>query len=94
MKHKNRKSRSDRPSGRQAMEQPEHSGRSAVPAASSLHQGQGPDFQTQDADMREQNEGIKQLYKDTPQQQPFSVDGDHPEFEREELPNQDEKKEE
>jgi hypothetical protein len=44
-----RKLRSDRPSARQAAEQPEHS---------SLHQGQGPDFATQDSHLHDQNPGM------------------------------------
>ncbi len=48
--------RSDRPSGRQAPLQPEHNGEQD---AASLHQGQGPDFQTQDETLQEQNEGVE-----------------------------------
>lgn len=70
MKNKTNKRRSDRPSGRQAMDLPEHSGKSPEPAVSSLHQGQGPDFPTQEDDVRPMNDGIRQLYDDVgPHQQ-------------------------
>lgn len=60
------KSRSDRPSGRQASELPEHGGGSG-PATESLHQGQGPDFLTQNRRMQERNKGVQQLDKDNPE---------------------------
>jgi hypothetical protein len=50
------KLRSDKPSGRQAAEQPEHSEKH--PDASSLHQGQGPDFPTQDPHIQGENPGL------------------------------------
>ena len=54
MKHtQNEKLRSDKPSGRQAAEQPEHSDK--TPDSSSLHQGQGPDFPTQDSHIQNEN---------------------------------------
>lgn len=56
------KTRSDRPSGRQASEQPEHSG-SAEPASESLHQGQGPDLISQDKRMQEKNPGVGEIDK-------------------------------
>jgi hypothetical protein len=63
MKNQNKgKSRSDKPSGRQAAEQPEHSG-TEEPAAESLHQGQGPDLISQDKRIQEENPGIRQLNK-------------------------------
>jgi hypothetical protein len=61
MKNRNSsKIRSDQPSGRQASVQPEHAG-GADQSVSSLHQGQGPDFQTQDTTLRENNEAIQQM---------------------------------
>jgi hypothetical protein len=65
MKNQKRKVRTDRPSGRQASEQPEHTQKNP-PSASSLHQGQGPDFQTQDPNMQEKNPGITQMRRRTP----------------------------
>lgn len=62
MKDKSGKIRSDRPSGRQAAEQPEHLG-SDAPAPESLHQGQGPDFISQDKRIQEENQGVGQLDK-------------------------------
>ena len=63
MRNQNKgKTRSDKPSGRQAAEQPEHSG-TAEPTAESLHQGQGPDFISQDKRIQEENPGIRQLDK-------------------------------
>jgi hypothetical protein len=63
MKNRNSgKNRTDRPSGRQASEQPEHKGNS-TPAAESLHQGQGPDLISQDKRMQEKNQGVKPLNK-------------------------------
>jgi hypothetical protein len=59
MKKSNGKHRSDRPSGRQASEQPEHSG--SAPSAESLHQGQGPDLISQDKRMQGKNQGVRQL---------------------------------
>ena len=53
---RNEKLRSDKPSGRQAAEQPEHSDK--APDSSSLHQGQGPDFPTQDSHVKHENPGI------------------------------------
>lgn len=44
-------------------EQPEHTG-NAEQAPSSLHQGQGPEFQTQDPTMRKQNEAVKDLNRE------------------------------
>lgn len=58
----NGKPRSDRPSGRQAMEQPEHAGNPET-APESLHQGQGPDLISQDKRVQEENQGIRQLDK-------------------------------
>jgi hypothetical protein len=58
----NGKARSDRPSGRQASEQPEHNGNTG-PAPESLHQGQGPDLITQDSRMQEKNKGMEPLDK-------------------------------
>ena len=75
------KSRSDRPSGRQASDLPEHSGK-ASPAKESLHQGQGPDSLTQDSRMREQNEGVTEredaasLETRKPHQQPLKASED------------------
>ena len=63
MEKSNGKHRSDRPSGRQAAEQPEHSGGSS-PAAESLHQGQGPDLISQDKRMQKKNQGVRQLRSD------------------------------
>ncbi len=54
--------RSDRPSGRQAAEQPEHSG-SESPSTESLHQGQGPDLISQDQRVQKKNKGIQELDK-------------------------------
>lgn len=54
--------RGDVPSGRQAAEQPEHSGKENT-APESLHQGQGPDFQTQDKTARKKNAGLKGITK-------------------------------
>jgi hypothetical protein len=56
----NKRGRSDRPSGRQAAVQPEHSGKEDRDV-STLHQGQGPDFMTQDSKAQKQNEGVQQL---------------------------------
>jgi hypothetical protein len=56
--------RGDLPSGRQAAEQPEHAGKENI-APESLHQGQGPDFQTQDENVRNKNEGIEDFTKST-----------------------------
>jgi hypothetical protein len=57
MKHtRSEKLRSDKPSGRQASEQPEHS--EEAPDSSTLHQGQGPDFPTQDSHLEKENPGI------------------------------------
>ena len=56
------KNRSDRPSGRQASQQPEHSGGSK-PATESLHQGQGPDLISQDKRVQKKNPGITQINK-------------------------------
>ena len=67
MKKSNGKHRSDRPSGRQASEQPEHSGSSA-PAAESLHQGQGPDLISQDQRMQRKNQGVRQLNENLDEQ--------------------------
>ena len=36
-----------------------------IPDSKSLHQGQGPDFQTQDKDGARKNEGVKQLKKES-----------------------------
>jgi hypothetical protein len=52
--------RGDHPSGRQAAKQPEHTGKENT-APESLHQGQAPDFQTQDKTVREENPGVKGL---------------------------------
>ena len=52
--------RGDVPSGRQAAEQPEHTGKENI-SPESLHQGQGPDFQTQDKNLRDKNEGVEGL---------------------------------
>ena len=73
MEKKHGKTRSDRPSGRQTMEQPEQAS-SRKPARSSLHQGQGPDFQTQDDTIAKKNPGLKDLYRKSrgPHQQPFN----------------------
>jgi hypothetical protein len=72
----NGKTRSDRPSGRQASEQPEHSG-AATAAKESLLQGQEPDLISQEKRMRKKNPGIRQHEKklglqqaDKPQHQP------------------------
>lgn len=56
--------RGDVPSGRQAAEQPEHTGTENT-SPESLHQGQGPDFQTQDKTTRAKNAGIKDLTEST-----------------------------
>lgn len=53
------KLRPDKPSGRQASEQPEHSAKD--PASSTLHQGQGPDFPTQDSHVQNMNPAIGQI---------------------------------
>jgi hypothetical protein len=63
MKKEQGKMRSDRPAGRQTMETPEHSA-SADPASSSLNQGQGPEFQTQDKTLKKKNPGLKKKVKD------------------------------
>jgi hypothetical protein len=72
------KIRSDRPSGRQASEQPEHSG-GGTPATESLHQGQGPDLISQDKRMQKKNPGVRQIDKNLgfqqagePHQQPHT----------------------
>jgi hypothetical protein len=74
---KNGKTRSDRPSGRQASEQPEHT---SNPATESLHQGQGPDLISQDKRVQEENPGVNQLNKNLgfqqagkPHQQPLNM---------------------
>ena len=75
MKDKSKgKTRTDRPSGRQASEQPEHANPSP-PATESLHQGQGPDFQTQDPRIQERNEGIDKLER--PQKKSQTKNGPH-----------------
>jgi hypothetical protein len=56
--------RGDVPSGRQAAEQPEHTGKENI-SPESLHQGQGPDFQTQDKNQKEKNLGVKDIMKTT-----------------------------
>jgi hypothetical protein len=56
--------RGDVPSGRQAAEQPEHTGKENT-SPESLHQGQGPDFQTQDKTASAKNAGVKDLTKTT-----------------------------
>ena len=73
MEKKHGKTRSDRPSGRQTMEQPEQAN-SSKPARSSLHQGQGPDFQTQDDTLAENNPALRNVHRDSrgPHQQPFN----------------------
>lgn len=79
MKHRdNAKSRSDRPSGRQASELPEHDGQSG-PATESLHQGQGPDFLTQNTRMQERNKGVQQLddRKSRTQRGPHQQNSEH-----------------
>jgi hypothetical protein len=63
---KNKTVRSDRPSGRQTMERPEHN--DEAPDRSSLHQGQGPDFQTQDDTLQKKNPGVTQLEKGSHQE--------------------------
>ena len=55
------KRRSDRPSGRQTS-QPEHA-TSGEASPESLHQGQGPDFVSQDKRMQEKNKGVRELDK-------------------------------
>ena len=52
--------RGDLPSGRQASEQPEHTGKENI-SPDALHQGQGPDFQTQDENMKHKNGGVQQI---------------------------------
>lgn len=52
--------RGDKPSGRQAADEAQQTGHTEQ-APSSLHQGQGPDFQTQDKTIREKNKGAKSL---------------------------------
>jgi hypothetical protein len=80
-KESNRKTRSDKPSGRQAAEQPEHA-EGSDEAVQPLHQGQGPDFQTQDRRMQDKNKGLKQFDKmnktpgGTPHQQPMRDEGE------------------
>jgi hypothetical protein len=72
------KRRSDRPSGRQASEQPEHAG-NAEPATETLHQGQGPDLISQDPHIQRRNKGVQQLSDDprsqgrTVHQQPIDL---------------------
>jgi len=63
--------RGDAPSGRQASDQPEHEG-NADQSSSSLHQGQGPDFQTQDSTLNKKNKGVEQIerLKDTEDNDP------------------------
>jgi hypothetical protein len=63
MKKEQGKMRSDRPAGRQTMETQEHSA-SADPASSSLNQGQGPEFQTQDKTLKKKNPGLKKKVND------------------------------
>ena len=58
----NKKLRTDEPSGRQASEQPEHAGNPEI-NPSTLHQGQGPDFATQDRRIKKKNPGVRQLKK-------------------------------
>ncbi|HYF67970.1 MAG TPA: hypothetical protein VD884_07535 [Ohtaekwangia sp.] len=52
--------RGDKPSGRQAADESQHTGHGEQ-APSTLHQGQGPDFQTQDQTIRQKNRGAKNL---------------------------------
>jgi hypothetical protein len=81
MKNRNGgKNRSDRPSGRQASEQPEHSGTPKT-APESLHQGQGPDLISQDKRMQKKNPGVKDLDKNLGFQQ-AGVSSDETENER------------
>jgi hypothetical protein len=65
--------RRDHPSGRQASPQPEHSHEDNRRSKESLHQGQGPEFQTQDSVLSEKNEGVKQLKELAFQEQPSKV---------------------
>ena len=51
--------RGDTPTGRQAARQPEHDVNKTAPE--SLHQGQGPDFQTQDKTLRKKNKAVQDL---------------------------------
>jgi hypothetical protein len=65
MQHDNKENdrkagRSDRPSGRQASSLPEHDNDLAR-EAETLHQGSGPELQTQDPELRKKNEGIQSL---------------------------------
>jgi hypothetical protein len=64
MKKERGKMRSDRPSGRQTMETPEHS--SNADPSSNLHQGQGPEFQTQDKTLKKKNPGLKKQANEQP----------------------------
>ncbi|HLT74613.1 MAG TPA: hypothetical protein VKZ68_05990 [Ohtaekwangia sp.] len=58
MKNREReKPRSDRPSGRQAPD--DHRKQNSGVEAESLHQGQGPDFPTQERNMQEKNPAIE-----------------------------------
>jgi hypothetical protein len=85
MGKESRKSRTDRPSGRQAMRQPEHEQRESEPAVSALHQGQGPDFKTQDSTIQKRNKAVRDLHYEVepvqgnkPHQQPFNSDQSDP----------------
>ncbi len=65
MKNREReKPRTDRPSGRQGPDNPLKE--NSVLAAESLHQGQGPDFPTQDRQIQEDNPAIKTQRTDYP----------------------------
>jgi hypothetical protein len=55
------KRRSDRPSGRQTSQPDNTTGGETSPE--SLHQGQGPDFVSQDKRMQEKNKGVRELDK-------------------------------
>ena len=86
----NKKLRSDKPSGRQASEQPEHAGGPEI-NPSTLHQGQDPEFQTQDERLKKKNPGVKQLKKNLG----FSQAGDgESEGLKQDKPKPSEKKEE
>jgi hypothetical protein len=71
------KTRSDRPSGRQASEMPEHDDKEGR-APSTLHQGNGPEFQTQAKNLKEKNKGLDNKLmgneKTDPSKRPDTID--------------------
>lgn len=72
--------RKDAPSGRQAATHPEHDPGKTNQAPSSLHQGQGPDFPTQDPHLQQRNPGVRNLKKGAthPASEPDTPDASSP----------------